>query len=352
MAAYEYRPMLRLRPQVRKMYVPSRGMCMFYLLIFCILQQAVSLQPPAYSFKNKLRFPYGINFKFNGHVYHNLERVWVVQRINIPTLSDIRKLPQLPELPDCKYTSLQNNYKTKALRAMCKLTKPSMELLYKTAQYYRSQLIHLIKVELHNALYGLTPVGIIPYAKDTMTPDQILQVEKDNAGHSQSLARSLSILHRPPRNPVNLPNLPKPIRAAQHSLYLNQIHRLNPKLEQFLDSVGPSRQKRFLATLASFAGSVLTKGIGALATLAVESISAHIQKKRNKAIAKAMTKMSEKISVTNQELHALEDDFLLYGKYNLNSTEKILRVLDSVDGRTTLLENWLNGSDDHWLNAY
>ena len=352
MAAYEYRPMLRIRPQVRKMYVPSRGMCMLYLLIFCMILQAVSLQPPAYSFQNKLRFPYGINFKFNGHVYHNLERVWVVQRINIPTLSDIRKLPQLPELPDCKYASLQNNYKTKALRAMCKLTKPSMELLYKTAEYYRSQLIHLIKVELHNALYGLTPVGIIPYTKDTMTPDQILQVEKDNAGHSQSLARSLSILHRPPRNPVNMPNLPKPIRAAQHSLYLNQIHRLNPKLKQFLDSVGPSRQKRFLATLASFAGSVLTKGIGALATLAVESISAHIQKKRNKAIAKAMTKMSEKISITNQDLHALENDFLLYGKYNLNSTEQILRVLDSVDGRTTLLENWLNGSDDHWLNAY
>ena len=34
--------------------------------------------------QNQLKFGYGINFKFNGEVHNNLDRVWVVQRFNLP----------------------------------------------------------------------------------------------------------------------------------------------------------------------------------------------------------------------------------------------------------------------------
>ena len=34
--------------------------------------------------KNKLNFGYGVNFKFNGEIHNNLDRVWVVQRFNLP----------------------------------------------------------------------------------------------------------------------------------------------------------------------------------------------------------------------------------------------------------------------------
>ena len=34
--------------------------------------------------KNKLNFGYGVNFKYNGEVHNNLDRVWVVQRFNLP----------------------------------------------------------------------------------------------------------------------------------------------------------------------------------------------------------------------------------------------------------------------------
>ena len=34
--------------------------------------------------KNKLNFGYGVNFKFNGEIHNNLDRVWVVQKFNLP----------------------------------------------------------------------------------------------------------------------------------------------------------------------------------------------------------------------------------------------------------------------------
>ena len=32
--------------------------------------------------KNKLNFGYGVNFRFNEKVHNNLDRVWVVKRLN------------------------------------------------------------------------------------------------------------------------------------------------------------------------------------------------------------------------------------------------------------------------------
>ena len=38
--------------------------------------------------KNKLNFEYGVNFKYNGEIHNNLDRVWVVQRFNLPKGTD------------------------------------------------------------------------------------------------------------------------------------------------------------------------------------------------------------------------------------------------------------------------
>ena len=40
-------------------------------------------------FKNQLHFGYGINYKYNGNLYHNLDRVWVVHRLVIPQTKDL-----------------------------------------------------------------------------------------------------------------------------------------------------------------------------------------------------------------------------------------------------------------------
>ena len=35
-------------------------------------------------FLNRLNISYGINFKYNGQLNHNIDRVWVVTKIKIP----------------------------------------------------------------------------------------------------------------------------------------------------------------------------------------------------------------------------------------------------------------------------
>ena len=59
-------------------------------------------------FKNQLHFGYGVNFKFNGQLYHNLDRVWVVHRVSLPKAETINSLPDFPDKLDC-YLSLREH---------------------------------------------------------------------------------------------------------------------------------------------------------------------------------------------------------------------------------------------------
>ena len=61
-----------------------------YLLIFQILLGSVigELQIAPELFLNKLNISYGINYKYNGQLNHNIDRVWVVTKVKIPKYED------------------------------------------------------------------------------------------------------------------------------------------------------------------------------------------------------------------------------------------------------------------------
>ena len=74
--------------------------CMYYfilLLLIVIRQLAGQLD----TLQNKLKFGYGVNFKYNGKLYHNLDRVWVVHRVSLPSLKQLEGLPEFPQDLDC-----------------------------------------------------------------------------------------------------------------------------------------------------------------------------------------------------------------------------------------------------------
>ena len=50
-------------------------------------------------------------------------------------------------------------------------------------------------------------------------------------------------------------------------------------------------------------------------------------------------------------MHQLEKDFLLYGEYDINSTQSILKILDNLDSRTSSLEGWLEYNSRDWANS-
>ena len=76
---------------------------MYYLILLLLF----SLNPVTSSqnvLKNQLHFGYGVNYKYNGKLYHNLDRVWAIHRVTLPKVSQLEKLPVFPPDLDCYIT--------------------------------------------------------------------------------------------------------------------------------------------------------------------------------------------------------------------------------------------------------
>ena len=87
--------------------------------------------------------------------------------------------------------------------------------------------------------------------------------------------------------------------------------------------------------------SAVSPAVGKLATLAVEELGSFLQKKRNNALTKALQLLDQDLQQTRNMMHQLEKDFLLYGEYDVNSTQSIINLLGNLNGSTDSLEGWL-----------
>ena len=73
--------------------------------------------------------------------------------------------------------------------------------------------------------------------------------------------------------------------------------------------------------------------LASLATIAVESIGSFLQKKCNTALRKGLNAIKSDQSLAWNSIKQLEDDFLLCGKYNLDSLEKIIHTVNHLGER-------------------
>ena len=85
--------------------------------------------------------------------------------------------------------------------------------------------------------------------------------------------------------------------------------------------------------------------LASLATIAVESIGAFLQKKCNKALGKGLKAIKSDQNLAWNSIKQLEDDFLLYGKYNIDSLEKIMHTVNHLGDRVHQMEGLLMGTD-------
>ena len=53
-------------------------------------------------FLNKLNMSHGINYKYNGLLHHNIHRVWIITKVVLPKLKDV-KFPDINFDPECKF---------------------------------------------------------------------------------------------------------------------------------------------------------------------------------------------------------------------------------------------------------
>ena len=97
--------------------------------------------------RNKLNFGYGVNFKYNGEIHNNLDRVWVVQGFNLPK-GLTSYFTGMKFGLNCEYSNLRPQYTDKAgaidslsrinfIKDVCRQTRPMLEQLEKGAYFYQ-----------------------------------------------------------------------------------------------------------------------------------------------------------------------------------------------------------------------
>ena len=92
--------------------------------------------------------------------------------------------------------------------------------------------------------------------------------------------------------------------------------------------------------------------IGKIATIAVEALESHLQRKRQRAMVKAVNHLQSKQFLTRNQLYTLEKDFLMYGEYDVQSTDGLIKALKNLNNRTVYLERMLNGHFENIVMRY
>ena len=125
------------------------------ILLWSNIISATQIQMPQELYMNRLNMSFGINYKFNGLLHHNLERVWAVTKIAITKLEDIH-FPDINFDSDCKFTRKLNNGRQTAkyeIQSICKSMKLMISLLKQKERHYESAIKALLKEEIPRSLH-------------------------------------------------------------------------------------------------------------------------------------------------------------------------------------------------------
>ena len=129
------------------------------------ISQYADISPDLY--KNELRPEWGVNYKYNGLVHHNLDRVWVVTKFPIPREQDIythglkvdTSCSFLWNTENNSHLATQRQTYKEAMASMCKSMEPYIKFLQKKEKYLRNQVSEFYVSELYRALPDLEPTG-------------------------------------------------------------------------------------------------------------------------------------------------------------------------------------------------
>ena len=118
----------------------------------------------------------------------------------------------------------------------------------------------------------------------------------------------------------------------------------NPECK-FLDSLTNGNTYRHTESIKQLCFAAFIPALASLATIAVESIGSFLQKKCNAALNKGLNAIKLDQSLAWNSIKQLDDNFLLYGKYNLDSLEKIIHTVNHLGERVHQMEELLLGKD-------
>ena len=161
--------------------------CLFLFISFYLTTIVPAGEAPDL-YKNQLHFGYGINYKYNGKLYHNLDRVWVVHQVVIPHTQDLNKLPDFPDtvycIPHVKDKEMDMSHLERKVwgQTLCQAAAPHLKMLQKQASYLNRRVTKIVKDDLYHTLHSLHPVSHFVYKRKhnralTPTPGSLLANE-------------------------------------------------------------------------------------------------------------------------------------------------------------------------------
>ena len=279
-----------------------------YLLFLQFLLGSVIGEPQIAPelFLNRLNISYGVNYKYNGQLNHYIDRVWVVTKIKIPKYEEI-KFPNISFDPECKFLDSLNNGNTyrhvESIKQLCRDSAPLINLFQYKENYKQRLIQQLLNEDLTLVLKGIQ----LKYKRSTI--------------HSRVSKSNESFVHS---------------SSDQFGQRTNSTDQLSNSSSTSLPARSFRIKRGFTAFIPALAG---------LATIAVKSIGSFLQKKCNAALSKGLNAIKSDQSLAWNSIKQLEDDILLYGKYNLDSLEKIIHTINHLGERVHQMEELLMGKD-------
>ena len=239
-------------------------------MLVCIANM-ISIMPELK--RNELRFGYGVNFRYEGMLAHSFDRFYVVTKIEIPSVSDL-KLTKFQFDFNCTHAHKPGNARYKPNKSMrekfieyCHNIVPYMNLYKKQMDYYEKTVYDILEKD----------IGLI---------------------------------------------LPK-----------FETNKIQGKR-------GRSKRQIISALITGFIG------------LAFEGISSYLHQKREKALHKAMHVMKEGQNIERNRIFHLEDTMIMYGIYNVDTLEKLIKMVHNMNNRSNWFEKMYAGKLKNWYNTY
>ena len=231
---------------------------MYFLIIM------LGMDKPQDMYFNHLNISLGINYKYNGMLYHNIDRVWIVTKVILLKLEDI-KFPNVKFNADFSFVNKIRNANPSVktiIQSMCKSMKPLITLIKQKEKFYEMAIQSILKEEIPWSLHGKV---------------------SSHLGCSNQ----------------------DPVSAGQR-------FSCSPKGEMPMPVCRKKAITAFIPAIAS------------LAKIAVKSLSTFLQRKRNKDMAQGLNAIRNDQSLAWNSLKQLKNDFLLYGKFNVAKLQDIV----------------------------
>ena len=129
---------------------------MFFLIIMLGMALGAPQDDPQDMYFNHLNISLGINYKYNGLLYHNIDRVWVVTKVILPKLEDI-SFPDVKFDADCSFVNKICNANPSVktiIQSMCKSMKPLITFIKQKEKFYEMAIQSILKEEIPWSLRG------------------------------------------------------------------------------------------------------------------------------------------------------------------------------------------------------